>query len=63
MICGHSATSTPNQSDYEETDTSTGSGSTRLNVAGGAQYKDLKMEFEFPLVHQEIFDSPSQPPK
>ena len=54
---GDARQSTPNQSDFEESDTSRGSGG-KINVSGGGgqSYSKLNLKFKFPKVYQEIDD-------
>ena len=55
---GTAGNTTPNQSDFEESDTSTGSQPGKINVSGGSHgsYSKLNLRFKFPKVHQEIDD-------
>ena len=48
-------TSTPNQSDFEESDTSTGSQGGRLSVSSGS-YSKIQLRFRFPKTYVEIDD-------
>ena len=45
---------TPNNSDFEESDTSNGSGKVKVHSGGGANYKDFKFRWSFPMVHNEV---------